>query len=290
MRRAFADTVISELDLDSSVVVLLGDIGVANFQSAIQQHPTRVINVGIMEQGMLSIAAGIARAGGYPIVHTIAPFIVERGHEQLKIDFGYNEQPGLITTVGGSIDYSKLGPTHQCPNDLILMSLIPGFNIYFPGSSGETTLAIRKSIKNRELAYIRIGISEHNLSIEPFIGYLKVKSGRRGTLIVTGTMLSIAKNIFPFLDMDVYYVNAFISSISSMDVSTSMPTFILEDVTEGSTAFVLKKLGVKMSPYSISIGIPHEFVPNYGTIDEVVDDLGLSPDKLLAKINSFLKP
>jgi transketolase len=288
MRRAFSDTVAAELEVNSSIVVLLGDIGVANFQSAMQRHPTKVINIGIMEQGMLSIAAGIARAGGYPIVHTIAPFIVERGYEQLKIDFGYNQQSGLIITVGGSIDYSKLGPTHQCPNDLILMTLIPGFNIYFPGSPDEASIAIRKSISNRELSYMRLGISEHNLNIEPFIGYKKIKSGKSGTLIVTGTMLSISKNIFSFLDVDIFYLNAFISEISSMKVSSSVPTIILEDTTEGSTAFALKRFGVRIPLNFISIGFPLDFAPNYGTFDELLNDLGLAPDKLLEKINSFL--
>lgn len=288
MRRTFASTVIAALKTHPDLTVLLGDIGVANFEDAMADYPTRIINVGVMEQGMLSLGAGIAKAGGYPVIQTIAPFIVERGYEQLKIDFGYNQQAGLIVTVGGSFDYSKLGSTHQCPNDLMLISLIPGFNIYTPGSPSEVTMAVNKSIESRELSYVRLGVGEHKRNIEPFLGYKKIQLGSLGTLIITGTMLGTASEMLSELDLDVFYLNAFIADTSKLLISNSGPVIILEDVTEGSTAFALNKLGVRLPLNLHSIGIPVKFAPNYGTYSDLLDDFGISPAKLLHKIHSIL--
>ena len=288
MRRTFANTVISSIETNSNITVLLGDIGVANFENAMAKNPLNIINVGIMEQGMLSIGAGIAKAGGYPIIQTIAPFIVERGYEQLKIDFGYNQQPGLIVTVGGSFDYSKLGSTHQCPNDLMLIGLIPDFNIYTPGSPLEAALAIQKSIENKELAYVRLGVNEHKQDIAPFAGFKRIQSGSLGTLIITGTMFGTSVDFFAGLDMEVIYINAFIAETSNLEVSPTGPVIIIEDVTEGSTAFLLRKLGVPLPLNTHSIGVPVEFAPNYGTYEDLLSDFGISPSKLVRKIKAIL--
>jgi len=289
MRRTFAKTVISFLEQDSSMSVLLGDIGVANFEQAIANYPDRVINVGIMEQGMLGIAAGISRAGGYPVVQTIAPFIVERGYEQLKIDFGYNKQRGLIVTVGASFDYSKLGSTHQCPNDILLVGCIEGFNIYMPGNAAEAEMAIQKSIVEKQLSYIRLSAQEHSMHIEPFTGIKRIKSGTVGTLIVTGAMFSIISNEILNLDIDIFYLNAFVEEIRDLNINPFHPVVILEELTQGSTLFNLKRLGVDVPSSVQSIGIPVEFARNYGTYSEILSDFGMSPGPILEKIKKFLQ-
>ena len=83
---------------------------------------------------MISIAVGISNEGFNPIVHTIAPFIVNRAFEQLKIDFGYNKLKGNFVSIGSSYDYAALGCTHHCPEDVNLMYNIPGMDIVVPSS------------------------------------------------------------------------------------------------------------------------------------------------------------
>ena len=86
---------------------------------------------------MISMAAGLSNEGLKPIVHTIAPFIVNRAYEQLKIDFGYNKLNGNFVSIGASYDYASLGCTHHCPEDINLMYNIPNMQIVVPGSSEE---------------------------------------------------------------------------------------------------------------------------------------------------------
>lgn len=94
MRKQFIQTVSDILDYDSNTVLLLGDIGIYGFREQFKRHPERVYNYGIAEQSMIGVAAGLSLNGMIPIVHTIAPFLVERAYEQLKIDFGYNQTGG----------------------------------------------------------------------------------------------------------------------------------------------------------------------------------------------------
>ena len=118
MRKQFIETVEAIIKEDERAVLLLGDIGVFGFRKIFETHKERVFNIGILEQSTISMASGMAMTGLIPIVHTIAPFLVERGLEQLKIDFGYQKLGGNFVSVGASYDYAALGCTHHCPGDV----------------------------------------------------------------------------------------------------------------------------------------------------------------------------
>jgi len=133
MRRQLVKTITDILERDSRVVLLLGDIGVFGFREAFKKFPTRVYNIGILEQASVGLAAGLATEGMIPIFHTIAPFIAERALEQLKVDFGYQGLGGSFISVGASYDYASLGCTHHCPGDVQVLKTIPGMRIMVPG-------------------------------------------------------------------------------------------------------------------------------------------------------------
>ena len=161
MRKQFVKSVTKLLADDPSRVLLLGDIGVFGFRQAAADFPGRVINVGILEQSTVGMAAGLAMAGMKPVVHTIAPFLVERAYEQLKIDFGYQKLSGTFVSVGGSFDYASLGCTHHCPGDVNLIENIDGFSIMVPGHPDELGM-ILDATSHWGSNYIRL--SEHSNS------------------------------------------------------------------------------------------------------------------------------
>lgn len=132
MRKRFPKTVLEIMDKDDRVVVLLGDIGVHAFKDVFAKYPTRCFNVGILEQSMVGMAAGLAMAGFIPIVHTIEPFLVDRAFEQIKIDFGYQELRGNIVGVDVSETAPNLGYTHQCPYALNHMADVQGIHVFNP--------------------------------------------------------------------------------------------------------------------------------------------------------------
>lgn len=137
LRASFARTALKLAEQDDSIVVLVGDISHGIFAEFRARFPNRYFNVGILEPAMASIAAGISMMGLKPIVHTIAPFLVERSFEQLKLDFGYQKLPAIFVSVGGAFDYSNLGCTHHSYIDLPLVASIEGTRVLSPSSESE---------------------------------------------------------------------------------------------------------------------------------------------------------
>ncbi len=145
----------SLMEKDPRIVVLLGDISVHSFKEAFEKYPTRVYNIGICEQSMVGMAAGLAMAGFIPIVHTIEPFLVDRAFEQIKIDFGYQQLKGNIVGVDVSETASNLGYTHQCPYALSHMKDVQGMKVFAPGTPDVFDMQFRENY-GKGLNYFRI--------------------------------------------------------------------------------------------------------------------------------------
>ena len=155
MRKEFIK-VATKLAEENSATVLLGDISVGGFLDG-EILKKNVHNVGILEQAMVSFAAGIASAGGYPIVQTIIPFLVERAFEQIKLDVCAQKNPVALIGVGGGLEYSKLGYTHQCLWDTALLSQLPNLPIFTPTYSIlEVSNALELHVSKREPIYLRL--------------------------------------------------------------------------------------------------------------------------------------
>ena len=142
------------MEKDERIVVLLGDIGVFAFKDVFEKYPTRCFNVGILEQSMVSMAAGLAMSGFIPIVHTISPFLVARAYEQIRNDFGFQNLVGTFVGVDVYTTNPNLGLTHSCPEDISMMKFVPNMNTYAPETAEEFGKIL---IENYEkLNYIRI--------------------------------------------------------------------------------------------------------------------------------------
>lgn len=155
MRKQFPQTVLEIMDKDERVVVLLGDIGIFAFKDVFEKYPKRCYNIGICEQSMVGMAAGLAMVGFIPIVHTIEPFLVDRAFEQIKNDFGYQELYGNIVGVDVSGSAPNLGYTHQCPYALEHMAHVVGMNVFVPETAEQFDLKFRENY-DKGLNYFRI--------------------------------------------------------------------------------------------------------------------------------------
>ena len=139
MRAQAIDTVAELFEDDPRVAVVLAEISVDRFRPVFVHDPARAVNVGIMEQTMVGVAAGYALEGFHPVIHTITPFVAERALEQLKLDFGHQQLGVLVITVGGSYDYGSEGPTHHSPGDVQALLTIPATEILVPGAPPRPT-------------------------------------------------------------------------------------------------------------------------------------------------------
>lgn len=155
MRKQFPKSILEIMDKDERVIVLLGDIGVHAFQEIFKKYPKRCYNVGILEQSMVGMAAGLAMQGFIPIVHTIEPFLVERAFEQIKDDFGYQELSGNFVGVDVSETSPNLGYTHQCPYAISIMENVKGMKTHEPVTPEDLDVDI-KFFYDKGLNYFRI--------------------------------------------------------------------------------------------------------------------------------------
>ncbi|MBU3589079.1 hypothetical protein [Polynucleobacter sp. 80A-SIGWE] len=156
MRKKFVTLCKSELALNNNSYVLLGDIGVGGFVNPDESLPDRVLNMGIAEQALIGFAAGLSAEKGNVIVHTIAPFLVERAYEQIKLNCGYNNKKIILISANGPFDYEKLGPTHHCPADVNLLSLIPNLQIRTPSTLEEFEICFHEAVASDLTHYIRL--------------------------------------------------------------------------------------------------------------------------------------
>lgn len=144
MRRKFGKIISQIAKKDKKVVLLVGDIGYGIFDEFRKECPKRFFNLGICEQSLIGVAAGMSLEGLKPWVYTITPFLIERPFEQIKLDI--NQQNVNVKLVGFA-DYPKLGPTHSEINAKFLMSLFKNIKSYYPKNSTETEEAIFESYK-----------------------------------------------------------------------------------------------------------------------------------------------
>ena len=157
MRRRFGKVITELADQDKNIVVIVGDIGYRVFDEFRDKYPERFINIGICEQSMIGVCAGMALEGLKPWVYTITPFLIERPFEQIKLDI---DQQNANVKLVGFADYPTLGPTHKELNAEKLMQLFSNITSYFPKDGDETESVIYE-------AYQKIGPAFISLKSDP---------------------------------------------------------------------------------------------------------------------------
>ena len=191
MRNAFANAFYDLAKQDDRIMLVVADItasaGVATFM---KEHPERFINVGVAEQAMISISAGLALRGMIPFTYTIAPFTIYRPFEQVRVDCCYHHLSVRLVGVGAGVTYSTLGGTHHAIEDLSVMGGIPGLTIYAPCDPAETAALTLASARVKGPLYLRLGkVGEPDLTKEapePLVpGKIRTLNSGRDLAIVT---------------------------------------------------------------------------------------------------------
>ena len=286
MRKQFVKTLQDILYSDSRTVLLLGDIGVFGFREEIKNIPSRAHNIGILEQSTIGVAAGMAKEGLIPFVHTIAPFIVERAFEQLKVDFGYQELNGNFISVGGSYDYAALGCTHHCPADVSLMTAIPNMEILIPGTASELDTLVKQTYNSGNPTYTRMSETQHDEQIDVKFGYGNViKHGKSGTILCFGTMLKQVMEATRNMDVTVLYYSTVLPFDGKILLDNFHETIIICEPFYEGTVNHLVDLALAGRRYrKFNIGVPRRFLTNYGTKTEHDFDIRVDADSVRERI------
>jgi|TARA_B100001971_G_C18243834_1_gene572772 transketolase len=153
MRRRFGRIIAELADSDEKVYLIVGDIGYRVFDDFRQRHPERFMNMGICEQSMIGVSAGMALEGLKPWVYTITPFLIERPFEQIKLDI---DQQNVNVKLVGYADYPTLGPTHSELNGKKLMQLFSNIESFFPEDSDETQIMTHQAYEINGPSFISL--------------------------------------------------------------------------------------------------------------------------------------
>jgi transketolase len=279
---------------DDRLVVLLGDISHFIMQPFAKAFPERFYNVGICEPTIVSMAAGLSKIGLIPVVHTIAPFIIERSFEQIKLDFCYHKLSGNLITVGSAFDYSNLGCTHHCYDDFALMKSLPDTQVFYPASCSEFNQLFGQAYDNDYLKVYRIPEKQHGEDIDPFkikIGEaIKIIDGKDLTIVSTGPQLRNAIDARRELSLKgwnaeilyVHTIHPLDTTLIRSSVEKTKRVLVVEEHNRfgGLANDILCNLyDIRDLQYS-SIAIK-SFIHDYGTYEEHCLNLGLSVEGIV---------
>ena len=293
MRQRFTRVTADAMDADERLALVLADIGADAFEAAgtPRRHPARVINVGIREQLMIGVAAGLAQEGMRPVAHSYAPFLVERPFEQIKLDLGHQDAGAVLVSTGASYDGAPEGRTHQAPGDVALLTTVPGFAIHVPGHPDEAEQVLRREFARDGRAYVRLS-GETNAEAYPAEQLTVVRDAGAGGPLV----LAVGPTLDPVLvaTSDLRVTVAYASTIAPFpaaalsELATGSDVAIVEPYLAGTSAAALAE-ALRDRPHRLlALGVPPVDLRRYGTPEDHRQAHGLDAAGIRRSLAAFL--
>jgi len=157
-RQAICDVLMEKAENDKDIIVLCSDSrGSASLAPFAAAFPEQFIEVGIAEQNLVSISAGLAKCGKKPFAASPACFLSTRSFEQAKVDVAYSNTNVKLIGISGGISYGALGMSHHSAQDISSMSSVPNMRVYLPSDRLQTKCLIEALLQDNKPAYIRVG-------------------------------------------------------------------------------------------------------------------------------------
>ena len=157
-RQAICDTLLARAAQDKDIVVLCSDSrGSASLSRFADTFPDQFVEVGIAEQNLVSIAAGLARCGKKAFAASPACFLSTRSYEQAKVDCAYSNTNVTLIGISGGVSYGALGMSHHSAQDIAAMSALPNMRVYLPSDRFQTAKLVEALLQDEKPAYLRVG-------------------------------------------------------------------------------------------------------------------------------------
>lgn len=304
MRNTFSETLYECAKADPNIFIVVADISPAGSMAKFQQeYPERFINVGVAEQVMIGMAAGLALKGCQPFAYTIATFSLYRPFEMVRDDLGYQNLPVTVVGMGAGVIYSTLGGTHHTQEDIAIAGAIPNMQILAPCDPLECIDATRHcATQKKGPIYLRIGkAGEPKLTVnavEPFV-FGKLRYLQRGTdvcVLSYGVIMKLAVQVAEKLQ-------AAGKSVSIVSCHTLKPIdragieqalrahkqviVIEEHAPQGGLAPQAKQIAWDTEARCLlhTFTLQDEFIHNYGSHDDLLAAHGLSLERIMEVVS-----
>jgi transketolase len=296
-RVAFAETLIELAKADERIVAVCNDsVGSSNLVGFQKLFPDRLVNVGIAEQNMVGVGAGLANGGFIPFVCGAGPFLTGRALEQIKVDVAYNGFPVVLCGMSPGMAYGELGPTHHSIEDLSWLRAIDGLAVVVPADPAQTRAAVRWAAKSGAPCYLRIGRTkapEVTPEGSDAFAYGRANvlcDGSDVSIVATGAMVSRALSAAETLaerGLKTRVIN--VSTIKPLDEATIVAAAretgaivtVEEAAIEGGLGAAVAQTVVRNAPVPMRMLGVTGFAPT-GTAEFLFDHFGLSTGGIVA--------
>ena len=267
------------------------DIGMWAIRDVLRDFPDRCTNVGIYEDGMFSIAAGMARRGLVPTLFGIQPYLIERTLEQIKMDLAYQKLGVNVVGTGAAVDYPKYGYSHYCAEDVQIIKSIPGCEFVAPGTARQFIQLFDQSYRDGHPTFFRV--SDHpnaEYDVDVVFGKANViQTGSKATVIAVSVMLDEVMKVCGGRDVTVLYYTT-LEPFDTQTLAENCPSgkiLVVEPEYEGSLLYDIHK-ALPGRPLRIEqVAFPREIFRNYGTYQEKMEYYGLTAEKIDEKLKAL---
>lgn len=309
MRDAFSERLYKEALKDKRIYIVVADISPAGSMLKFRQKfPDRFINVGVSEQSMIGIAAGLAMKGKRVFTYTIATFSLYRPFEMIRDNFCYQNLPVTVVGMGAGTIYNNLGGTHMSQEDIAICRSVPNFNVISPSDPLEMKEAVSYCVKNKKknTIYLRLGKSgEKNFTqnaIEKwkFAKIRKIQNGKKICIISHGILMKISfdlsnslinKKIIPSIysshTIKPFDTKTFKKICDKYEIIVS-----IEDHSQiGGLGSILREEAFlnKYKGQLINYSLKDKFINDYGSQVSLLKKHGISKEKILKKLYKIIK-
>lgn len=296
-RKAFAEALIELAAQDPRIVAVCNDsVGSSNLVEFQNIYPDRLVNVGIAEQNMVGVAAGLSNGGFIPFVCSAAPFLTGRALEQIKADIAYSRRHVVLCGMSPGMAYGELGPTHHSIEDLSWLRAISGLHIVIPADPEQTVAAVQWAATSDVPSFLRVGrIKVPSVSTgraKPFeIGKADVlREGSDLTIVATGVAVSralAAAEMLAARGLTVRVLN--VSTIRPLDEAaiiaaakeTGAIVTVEEAMIEGGLGAAVAEIVVRHAPVPMRMVGVSGFAPTGGA-EFLLDHFGISATGIAA--------
>lgn len=184
MRTQILEVLFQRMRTNPDVFFLNADMGINLVERFGESYPNRYANVGIAEQNLISISAGLCNLGFRPFAYTISNFLIHRCYEQIRNDIALHDYPVTLLGTSTGFDNAPLGPTHHIVDDWGPLKSIPGIDIYCPSSVTYAEQLIDQILKEGRPAYVRIPKGEYAEPTSP-LNYVIIEGESKGVVVVS---------------------------------------------------------------------------------------------------------
>ena len=301
-RHAYRDQLVRLMADDQRLVCLDSDTGLfggVDFGAA----TARYLDLGIAEQTLMGVAAGMAAAGWLPFVNTMATFASTRALEAVKIDIAYNAVPVRIVATHGGVSAGHLGPTHHALEDLAVMRTLPNFTVVVPVDARATESIVRQAARLPGPVYLRLGRKATppvpGLPL-PVLGRIqRLLPGRQVVLISCGplptTAAAGAAGLLAADGIEAGVLHA--HTLAPFDTATlagavgdaELVVTVEEHWRTGALGSAVAETLCEIAPRRLlRIGLPDRFVDVVGTPEQILEHHQVSPAGVAGRVRAEL--